>query len=124
LPVTVVDLKLSLVSREKFCFVGFEVLIMVVMRSSVLWHITPCSPLKFNWPFGGTCYPHLQGLRVSQRQFSACCLLHAGFLLGFDAEDGGDISPKHGLTFSGLCSVISRKIELFKLCSIFRTFCI
>jgi hypothetical protein len=28
--------------------------------------ITPCSPLKFNQRFGGTCHLHLQGGRVSQ----------------------------------------------------------
>jgi hypothetical protein len=50
------------------------------------WHITPCSPLKFNWIFGGTCRFHLQGRRISY-------LFHASFLLGllFDCKDGGDM---------------------------------
>jgi hypothetical protein len=39
----------------------------------------------------------------------------AGFLLGlfFDPEDRGDVPPKRLLTFKGLHSVISQKIELF-----------
>jgi hypothetical protein len=63
---------------------GFEVLIVVVMKSSTFWDITPCNPLKVNRRFGGTCRL-LPG--------SACYLLHAGFLLGlfFDPEDGGDM---------------------------------
>jgi hypothetical protein len=55
-------------------FIGFEVITGVTMKSSVLWDIAPCSPVKVNLRFG-------------------CCLLHAGSLLGllFNSEDGGDI---------------------------------
>jgi hypothetical protein len=45
--------------------VGFEVLTAVVMKSSVFWDKMPCSPLKINRHFGGTCL-HLQGQRISQ----------------------------------------------------------
>jgi hypothetical protein len=50
------------------------------MMSSISWITTPCSPLKVNQYFGGTCH-------------RACYLLHAGFLLGsfFDPEDGGEM---------------------------------
>jgi hypothetical protein len=34
---------------------GFEVLTAVVMKSSVFWDIMPCSLLKVNQHFGGTC---------------------------------------------------------------------
>jgi hypothetical protein len=34
--------------------------------SSILWDITPCSPLKANRPFGGTYRIHLQGRRISR----------------------------------------------------------
>jgi hypothetical protein len=37
--------------------VGFEVLTGVVMKSTIFWDITPCSPLKVNWRFGGTSPP-------------------------------------------------------------------
>jgi hypothetical protein len=36
-------------------FVGFEVLTEVVMKSSIIWDITPCNPLEVNGRFGGTC---------------------------------------------------------------------
>jgi hypothetical protein len=64
---------------------GFEVLTAVVMKNSVFWDIVPCSLLKVNWRFGGTCCLQLQGQIISQarnQQSSAQCLLHAGFLLG------------------------------------------
>jgi hypothetical protein len=38
----------------------------VFMKSSVFWDLVPCSPLKVNWCFGGTCNLHLQSWRVSQ----------------------------------------------------------
>jgi hypothetical protein len=44
----------------------FEVLIAVVMESSVFWDITPCSLLKVNWCFWGTYRLHLQGQSISQ----------------------------------------------------------
>jgi hypothetical protein len=43
-----------------------EVLTAVVMKISVFWDITPCSPLKPNWHFGGTCRHQPQGRRISQ----------------------------------------------------------
>jgi hypothetical protein len=60
----------------------------ILKKSSVIWDITPWSPLKVNRRFGRTCSLYLQG-RIS----SSCYLLHAGFLFGliFDTEDGGDI---------------------------------
>jgi hypothetical protein len=36
------------------------------MKSSIFWDITPCSPLRVNEPFGGTCRLHLQNQRISQ----------------------------------------------------------
>jgi hypothetical protein len=42
-------------------YVGFEVFTAVVMKSIILWDITPCSPSSFNRPFGGTYRLHLQG---------------------------------------------------------------
>jgi hypothetical protein len=68
------------------------------MKSSVFWDITPCSPAKVNfleeyivstfsveeWAKQETTKKHTE---------LACCLLHAGFLLGlnFDSKDRGHI---------------------------------
>jgi hypothetical protein len=38
----------------------FEVLTAVLMKSTIFWDITPCSPLKINGRFGGTYRLHLQ----------------------------------------------------------------
>jgi hypothetical protein len=48
--------------------VGFEVLTAVLMKSTIFWDITPCSPLKDNRHFEGTCRLYLQ---------RALCLPHA-----------------------------------------------
>jgi hypothetical protein len=45
---------------------GSEVLTAVIMKSSVFRGVTPCSPSKFNRRFGGTCYVHLQGRKISR----------------------------------------------------------
>jgi hypothetical protein len=47
-------------------FAGFEVLAVMVMKSSVFWDITMCSLSKVNPRVGGTCHIHLQGRRISQ----------------------------------------------------------
>jgi hypothetical protein len=49
--------------------VRFEVLTLVVMKSTISREITPCSPLEVNRRFGWT-YSHLQGLRISQQENS------------------------------------------------------
>jgi hypothetical protein len=50
-------------------FVGSEVLTAVVMKSSMFWDITPCSQLKVNRRFTGTCHLHLQGRRKSRARY-------------------------------------------------------
>jgi hypothetical protein len=46
--------------------VGFEVLMAVAMKNYNFFDIMPCSPLKLNRRFGGTCRLHLQDLIISQ----------------------------------------------------------
>jgi hypothetical protein len=41
-------------------FIGFEVLTAVVMKNTIFWDITPCSPLTVNRRFGGTYRLHLK----------------------------------------------------------------
>jgi hypothetical protein len=47
-------------------YVRFEVLIAVVMKSFIVWCITPCSLFKVNRCFGGIYRLHLQGRRISR----------------------------------------------------------
>jgi hypothetical protein len=42
--------------------VGFEVLTVVVMKSTVFWDIMPCNPVKVKQHFGGTKTPPSSGL--------------------------------------------------------------
>jgi hypothetical protein len=67
------------------------------MKISVVWDITPCTPLK--------------------KQGASLLPPSAGYLLGllFDPEDGGGhVSPKRWLTFHGPHDVTSKKIEIFQ----------
>jgi hypothetical protein len=53
-------------SQTSSVYVGFEVLTAVVMKSTIFWDMTPCSPVNFNRRFGGTNPHHLQGRRISR----------------------------------------------------------
>jgi hypothetical protein len=73
------------------------------MKSSVFWDITPCSPLKVNWCFEGTCL-HFQSQRISQAR-NQC-------ESRWKAEDGRCHVPlKCQLTFNRLHSIMSQKIR-------------
>jgi hypothetical protein len=66
-------------------YAGPEVLTAVVMKSSIFWDIRPCSLLKANQSFGGTCHSHLQGQTISQARNQQ----EAGNKQ--TSEDGGDM---------------------------------
>jgi hypothetical protein len=46
---------------------GFEVLTAVVMKSTIFWDITPCSPVKVNRRFGRIYRLHLQGRKKADQ---------------------------------------------------------
>jgi hypothetical protein len=96
--------------------IGFELLTAVVMRSSIFWHITICSPLKAHRRFRGICLVHLQDRRIGQarnqhkardklnyssrsknnpskenrlNQLANCFAIISFFGLFFDGDDGG-----------------------------------
>jgi hypothetical protein len=51
---------------KQMLYVGFEVLTAVVMKSTIFWDITSCSPLYFKRCFGGTYSQQLNGGRISR----------------------------------------------------------
>jgi hypothetical protein len=73
-----------------FC-IGFEVLTPVVMKSTIFWDMTPCSPLRVNRRFGGTCLICLP---------PGSCKFRAWL-----AEDGGEIYRCENLRILQLHSV-------------------
>jgi hypothetical protein len=54
----------SVIIKSISLLVGFEVLT-VVVKSTIFWDITPCSPLNVNRRFGETYRLHFQGRRIS-----------------------------------------------------------
>jgi hypothetical protein len=84
----------------KYC-VGFEVLTAVVMKSTVFWDITPCSPLSVDRRFGETSPPSsASNIKRTRNQgegrWQAEFCLPPAFMLAssanfFDPEDGGDM---------------------------------
>jgi hypothetical protein len=69
--------------------VGSEVLTAVVMKSTILWDITPCSSLRVKRRFGGTYRLHLQGRKISRRRNQRESRWQVE--LCFYPEDGGDM---------------------------------
>jgi hypothetical protein len=80
-------------------YVGFEVLKVVVMKSFIFWDITPCSLLKMNRYFRGTCPFYIQGHTMNPAR-NQC-------------EEGSMLASKYHLTFNRLLSITSQKTELF-----------
>jgi hypothetical protein len=61
---TVWSHKHKLFLSDTFCYKFL--LINDYAKSYIFWDINPCSPLKVNRRFGGTCYLHLQSPRIRQ----------------------------------------------------------
>jgi hypothetical protein len=79
-------------------FAGFEVITAVVVKSSVFWYITLCSPLKVNRRF--------RGFHLLSRWFLAWLMLR-------HRRWRRRVSPKRRLTFNAIRGAISEKSELF-----------
>jgi hypothetical protein len=78
-------------------YVRFEVLTVLVMKSSTFWDIMPCVLLRVNLCFGRTCRLHLQGITMSE------------------ARNHHEPGSKKRLTFNRLHGVISQKIKFLYL---------
>jgi hypothetical protein len=77
--------------------IEFEVLTAVVMKNSIFWDTTPCSPLKVNRHFGGTCGLHVLGRRINH------------------ARKMNKAGSKQKLIFNGLRGVTSQKPSIVLL---------
>jgi hypothetical protein len=75
-----------------------------MMRRSIFWDITPCSPLEVNW------------LYSRSKHSSACHLLSRWFrtqLIYLPSRWRQHVPPKRRLAFRGLHGLISQKTEHF-----------
>jgi hypothetical protein len=57
-------IRINISAKSKF--VKFDTVDeLLIVKTSIFWDATPCSPLKFNRRFGGIYCLHLQGRRIS-----------------------------------------------------------
>jgi hypothetical protein len=61
---------------------------MVVMKSSVFWNITLCSPLKVNRRFRRICHLHLQGWKMAVSYSFEMCVVFQQITQHYIPEDG------------------------------------
>jgi hypothetical protein len=100
-------------------FLRFEVLTAIVMKSSIFWDITPCSPLKVNRSFRGKCRFHFQNRSQARNErerrwkIELLCWFLAWFILR-PWRWRRLFPPKRRLSFNGLHGVVSQKIKLFR----------
>jgi hypothetical protein len=84
------------------------------MKNSVFWVVMPCSPLKVNQCFGGTCRLPLHGRRICQtRKQLEGVSGHVGLLIFWPWKWRRHVPPKRGFTFNGLHGVTSQKMVSF-----------
>jgi hypothetical protein len=95
--------------RNRKVYIEFEILTVVVMKSTVILGMRTCSPLELNLLFGGTYSLHLPGRKISQARYQ-----REGRWQVYHPKDGSDVPPKRWLAFNGLFGVISQKIALLK----------
>jgi hypothetical protein len=114
-------------ASNQYIYLRFEVLTAVVMKSTILWDISPCSPLSVNQCFGATYRLSLQGQKIRwarnqcesrwQNILLATCF-HAGFLLTLFFRPWiwrRYVPPKRRLTLNGLHGIISHDCHLLLL---------
>jgi hypothetical protein len=66
---------------KAYIYIEFQVLTAVVMKNTIFWGMTPCSPLSANRRFGRTYRFHLQGQRISQARNRRESMWQAEFCL-------------------------------------------
>jgi hypothetical protein len=85
------------------------------LKMCIFWGIMPCSPLKVNRRFRGTCHFQLQDRRISKaRNHHEAGSKHSSCLAYSSTMKMEPIcSSESSVDFNGLHGVISQKIELF-----------
>jgi hypothetical protein len=87
------------------------------LKSSVFWDVTPCSPLKTNRRFCGTCRLQFQGQRIIGQArlylLPASVWFLSWLIILRPWRWRRHVPPKRQLNFNGLHGVISHKTELF-----------
>jgi hypothetical protein len=78
----------------------------LLVKSSILWDITACSPLKVNQSFGGTCRFLFQGRKINQ----AISQHEASWLTLRLWISRWHVPQKCRLTFTGFRTIISQKV--------------
>jgi hypothetical protein len=89
----------------------FDVLLAVVMKCSICWDITPCSPLKVS-TFWRKMSPPSSGPKNKPSLLPASRWFLARLIIRL--RRWRHIPPKRRLTFNGLYDVISRKTQTSK----------
>jgi hypothetical protein len=81
----------------------------ITLKSSIVWDIMPCSPLKVNWRFGGTRRLHQQDRIISQQEtWGTAGSFH---LLSRRWRWKRYVPPKPRLTFNWLHRMLSQTVE-------------
>jgi hypothetical protein len=83
----------------------------MVTQSAILWDITPCSPLKVNRRFGGTCRLRCQSRRISKARNQRETGVKQNVLVSYSLihEWEATYTSETSVDFNGLYGVISLK---------------
>jgi hypothetical protein len=108
--------------REGFCVIlvpSFNRLChpFVWLKNTIFWAVTPCSPLKVNRHFGGTCRLYLQDRRINWARYHRQSRWQVR-----PSRWRQYVSPKRRLTCNGLHGVISQNIVYNHRCENLRSY--
>jgi hypothetical protein len=102
-------------SKETLIYIGFEVLTTVIMRTTIFWNMTPCSPLKsidFSKEHIASIFRIEEYKPNKKREWKQVASRATIWPLRWSRY----VRPKRRLIFNWLHGVISQKIVLFKWC--------
>jgi hypothetical protein len=89
-------------------FIGFEVLTSVIMKNTVFWDMTPCSPVVVHRRFGRTYCMHFQD-RILSLEIKQFCFLITSYWLQWKKY----VTPEHQRISTSLHGVTYQNTVLF-----------